>query len=161
MKTLTFALVSLLVIACGAPSTDAPAPEATPAAFAPASLDTPSLVAEAPAPAPTASPTATPTPNPTIVQNYIPQDNTICTAIRNWDPNTTIINAYTGPIAAGTTYYSFRWDGVWVVSSSGGCTSPGICAAGSNAPLNLVRSNINGVVCTITVVNGQLQGVTL
>lgn len=159
LDVLTLA-VCILASGCGQidPSTIAPTPAPTEAS----SLAQPNVViAEndpAADPGATPTPTATPTPAPTVV-TYIYQDITLCTDIRTWDPNTTIIKTYLGA-SNGPSYVLFQADGVWLISSAGGCTSPGICAVGASSPQQITRSDIHGVVCTITVTNGQITGIT-
>lgn len=140
---LTIAACTLAVSGCGKefklPISPVPEP----------SIASSDLPAADPAVASTPVPTATPTPNPTTV-TYIYQATTICAAMHSWNPNTTTIKTY--PTAGNTesAFYLFRWDGVWYV----------VDGSEYVANVTLTRSNINAVVCTITVANGALTGVT-
>jgi hypothetical protein len=141
IDALTLVVCGLAVSGCGKEQLAAALPTPDPTV---ATADASPAIATA-----TAAPTATPAPNPSLV-TYIYQATTICAALHSWNPNTTTIKTYPTAGNSEAAFYLFRWDGVWYV------------VGGSEyvANVTLTRSNINGLVCTITVVNGGLTGVT-
>ncbi len=147
----TLLICALAVSGCGADTGVLPTPELTPAPIEsiPAVEATPIPIAIA---TPTSTPTATATPNPTVV-TYIFQNINICTDLHTWDPQVTTIKTYS-TASNGPIYYLLRWDGVFIVDPS---SCPAGCAVNN---LTLTRSDIHGVVCTITVSGGVYQGVT-
>jgi hypothetical protein len=145
IDALTLVVCGIAMSGCGKEQLAAALPEPEPTV---ATADANPAIATATA-APTVAPTATPAPSPTLV-TYIYQATTICAALHSWNPNTTTIKTYPTAGNSEAAYYLFRWDGVWYV------------VGGSEyvANVTLTRSDIHGVVCTITVANGALTGVT-
>lgn len=141
LKAMAVMVFVIGLAGCGADGTPAPAPAPAPAASG-----------DAPAFAPTVA-TATPTATPPTLVTYIFQDITICSALHSWNPTTTTIKTYPTAGNSESAYYLFLADGVKYVATPG-------CESGCPADVTLQRSDIHGVVCTITVTAGQLTGVT-
>lgn len=157
IDALTLVVCGIAISGCGKE-----VPAVTPNPDPTVSTSSPSVATNDPVADPTAAPTAaptataTPTPNPTTV-TYNFQDITICTYLHTWDPIQTTIKTFNNG-NNGVGLYSFtyllQWNGAFVVSSGG-------CENGCAAPdADLIRSNINGTVCTIHIRNGQYAGVT-
>jgi hypothetical protein len=147
LKTVIYALLVALA-GCGGEEQSTPAPTPTPIASSARS------VPEEPTATPTATPTPTPTPppNPTLV-TYIYQNIGICDALRSWQPLQTTIKTYPNSGNTEAIHYLFRYDGVFVIAGAG-------CESGCPLTATLQRSDIHGLVCTVTVTDGQLVGVT-
>lgn len=110
-------------------------------------------------PNPDPTPSASPTPPPAEVDSFIYQNSAgICNALDVWNPQTTTIEFPATSANPATILYVFRVDGVFQ------CNPDGVTGCGEAAPnldgtFTITKTNVSGVVCTITVRDGQFVSV--